>query len=84
MVVEGVCRWDERLLEGLMLEGLCTQVSKPLEQDLGLHRPDLHVSSPSKTPGIPTRSKRIPSSASASMFRGCSRATRPVNEGTRY
>jgi len=31
---------------------------------------------PSNTPGIPTRSITIPSSASASMFSGCSRASR--------
>lgn len=34
------------------------------------------LSSPSKIPGIPTRSMCMPSSASASMFRGCSRARR--------
>ena len=35
----------------------------------------LPVSSPSNTLGIPTRSMGIPNSASASMFKGCSRAS---------
>src|SRR4051812_34179425 len=38
-------------------------------------RPLLPDSSPSNTPGIPTRSMGIPSSASASIFNGCSRAS---------
>lgn len=38
-----------------------------------IHLPD---SSPSKTPGRPIRSMGIPSSASASMLSGCSRARR--------
>ena len=37
---------------------------------------DSPLSSPSKIPGIPTRSKGIPSSASASMLRACSLAKR--------
>lgn len=44
----------------------------------------LQLSSPSKIPGIPTRSNGIPSSASASMFNGCSRASRDANPGCVY
>lgn len=42
---------------------------------------DLQLSSPSKIPGIPTKSKGIPSSASASIFKGCSRASLPAKLG---
>lgn len=45
---------------------------------------DLQLSSPSKTPGMPTKSKGIPSSASASMFSGCSRARREAKPGVVY
>jgi len=45
---------------------------------------DAQLSSPSKTPGMPTRSKGIPSSASASMFSGCSRARRDAKPGVVY
>ena len=37
---------------------------------------DLQLSSPSKMPGMPTRSMGMPSSASASMFSGCCLANR--------
>jgi hypothetical protein len=41
-------------------------------------------SSLSKTPGMPTRSIGMPSSASASMFNGCSRASREANPAEVY
>lgn len=46
--------------------------------------PNAQLSSPSKTPGMPTKSKGIPSSASASMFSGCSRARREAKPGVVY
>lgn len=45
---------------------------------------DVQLSSPSKTPGMPTRSRGIPSSASASIFSGCSRARREAKPGVVY
>lgn len=45
---------------------------------------DAQLSSPSKTPGMPTKSNGIPSSASASMFSGCSRARREAKPGVVY
>ena len=42
------------------------------------------LSLPSKTPGRPTRSMGMPSSASASMFSGCSRAKRDANPAEVY
>lgn len=44
----------------------------------------LQLSSPSKIPGMPTRSNGIPSSASASIFNGCSRASREAKPGVVY
>ena len=45
---------------------------------------DLQLSSPSKIPGIPTRSNGMPSSASASMFNGWSRANLEAKPGAVY
>jgi hypothetical protein len=47
-------------------------------------RVNSQLSSPSKMPGMPTRSKGMPSSASASMFNGCSRARREAKPGAVY
>ena len=44
----------------------------------------LQLSSPSNMPGIPTKSSGIPSSASASILSGCSRASRDANAGEVY
>jgi hypothetical protein len=44
----------------------------------------LQLSSPSNIPGIPTKSRGIPSSASASTLSGCSRANRDANAGEVY
>jgi hypothetical protein len=45
---------------------------------------NIQLSSPSKMPGMPTRSRGMPSSASASMFKGCSRAIRDAKAGVVY
>lgn len=44
----------------------------------------VQLSSPSKTPGMPTRSNGMPNSASASIFSGCSRAKRDAKPGVVY
>jgi hypothetical protein len=45
---------------------------------------NVHRSSPSNTPGMPTKSRGMPSSASASMLRGCSLANLDAKPGLVY
>lgn len=65
--------------------GLLLNVSlQAFNLELCFHGSDAQLSSPSKTPGMPTKSNGIPSSASASMFSGCSRARREAKPGVVY
>lgn len=76
-------RWLRRRLDR------CNDISSsPLENwaPLVLSNIFCHIqlSSPSKTPGMPTKSKGIPSSASASIFNGCSLIRREAKPGVVY
>lgn len=54
----------------------------PIEENIG--EEFLQLSSPSNMPGIPIRSKGMPSSASASIFSGCSLANLDAKPGAVY
>ena len=76
MGASGPDRRDGEAGELALLELLDIALEFEIARVIRVLLPD---SSPSKTPGIPTKSIGMPSSASASMFRGCSLASLDAN-----
>jgi hypothetical protein len=69
------------VLELLLGDNVSTGYDKLCAIILKIETPSIYsqLSSPSNIPGIPTKSNGMPSSASVSMFSGCSRAKRDAN-----